>query len=122
MSSIVEGIYFHIFILLLPIFFLISDDIRYLCLPTTVDEIFITFNESLFIVFLIELALNCLYEKNFCGTFNFYLDILALLSVVTEVRFIWGPIATSFQDEDPNVFSNEATLQRVNYASNTSSA
>jgi hypothetical protein len=119
-----ESLAFHLLILLLSIFSLVSDDIRYLFLPSDVDGAFIVFNESLFLIFLVELILNCLYEKNFWGTFYFYLDIIALLSVMTEVQFIWGPISQAIEDdnEDPNSISSNVHLQRVNYASNTSSA
>jgi hypothetical protein len=120
----VDSLAFHLFILVLSIFSLISDDIRYLFLPSTVDSAFQLFNELVFIIFFAELVLNCLYEKNFWGTFYFYLDFVALVSVMTEVQFIWGPISQAIMDdnEDPNMISNNVHLQRVNYASNTSSA
>jgi hypothetical protein len=124
MAIITESVAFQVFILLLSLFSLLSDDIRYLVLPSTVDYGFTIFNEFLFIFFGIELLLNTLYEHHFIGSFYFYLDLIALLSVMTEVQFIWGPISQAIQDEneDPNMISNNPHLQRVNYASNASSA
>jgi hypothetical protein len=124
MEEFVEGLVFHLFILSLSVFSLISDDIKYLFLSSDADPFFVIFNEVLFMVFLAELILNALYEKKFIGSFYFYLDIIALVSIMTDVQFIWGPIAEAIKSDDENANMNSFNphLQRVNVASNASSA
>jgi hypothetical protein len=123
MKHFVESLYFHLTILALSIFALISEDIKYLFLDKSVDSGFVLFNEVVFCVFLVELILNSLCENKFIGSFYFYLDLIALLSVMTDIEFIWGNISAAIHNDDQaDMISKNPHLVSVNVASNTSSA
>jgi len=87
-----EHIIMQIFIILLSIFSLFHEDIKILSLPKTVDYPFHHVNEFIFFFFLTEFLVFILAQKNFIGSFYFYLDIVSLISLLPEVHLIWDQI------------------------------
>jgi len=82
-----------------------------LALPISVDKPFHKFNEFIFIFFVTELLLFCLIKHNFLGSFYFYLDIIALISLLPEVDFIWLPI--SYMLTGDQIDKNDPTMTTV---------
>jgi len=94
-----EHIVMQIFIILLSMFSLFNDDIKVLALPKTVDYPFHHVNEFIFFFFFTEFMVFILSQKNFVGSFYFYLDIVSLLSLIPEVHLIWDPILNLLEND-----------------------
>ena len=88
-----ESVIFHVLVLTLSIFSLFNSDIMTLALPKSVDKTFHILNEFVFLFFLSEMILFCIFKNKFFGSFYFYLDIIALISLIPEVEFIWVPLS-----------------------------
>lgn len=123
-NLIMESAIFHIVVLVLSIFSLFNSDIMTTCLPTSVDSTFHHINEFIFIFFLLELILFSIFKQNFFGSFYFYLDIIAIISLLPEVSFIWDPLSVVLtgnviDKDDPTMTNVVANLHLVK-ASRTS--
>lgn len=94
-----EHIIMQIFIILLSIFSLFHEDIKILSLPKTVDYPFHHVNEFIFFFFLLEFCVFILAQKDFVGSFYFYLDIVSLVSLIPEVHLVWDPILFLIEDD-----------------------
>lgn len=94
-----EHIIMQVFIIFLSIFSLFHEDIKILSLPKTVDYPFHHVNEFIFFFFLLEFIVFILSQKDFIGSFYFYLDIVSLISLIPEVHIIWDPILMLIEDD-----------------------
>jgi len=95
-----------------------------LALPIQVDKAFHKLNEFIFIFFFTELILFSIFKRNFFLSFYFYLDIIALISLLPEVDFIWIPISfvltgNEIDKKDPTMTTVISNLHLVK-ASRTS--
>lgn len=123
-NLIMESVIFHIIVLALSIFSLFNNDVMTTFLPTTFDSAFHHINEFIFIFFLLELILFSLFKDRFFGSFYFYLDIVALISLLPEVSFIWNPLSVVLtgnviEKDDPTMSTIVSNLHLVK-ASRTS--
>jgi len=99
LHTVFEHILMQIFIIILSIFSLFHEDVKILSLPKTVDYPFHHVNEFIFFFFLFEFLVFIFGQKNFIGSFYFYLDIVSLLSLIPEVHLIWDPILSLIEDD-----------------------
>ncbi len=98
-----ENIYINILFLLCSVFTLLQEDLKILALPLTVDKPFYRVNEVIFFFFLMEFLVISLCKKNFRGSFFFYLDLISIISMVPDVRFIWDPIVNMMDDSSSTI-------------------
>lgn len=106
-----ESLIFHILVLSLSVFSLFNNDIMTLALPIGVDKAFHKINEFIFIFFFSELILFSIFKHNFLGSFYFYLDIIALISLLPEVDFIWIPLSYVLTGNE--IDKNDPTMTTV---------
>ena len=88
------------------IFVLFGDDLRILCFPPSADSGFAFLVDLSFILFVLEMVLHCWAKSDYSkGIFNvdgyafsffFWLDMLAVLSMVPDVT--WFAEGLGFQD------------------------
>lgn len=85
------------FMTIVTIYALFADDFRLLFFEKPMDEIFymITFVSLLF--FLLELFLASLATPDYFLGFYFWLDLVATLSLFTDIAWIWDPIIGTSQ-------------------------
>lgn len=120
--KLVDSIYFNLLILIFSIFSLFNNDIRILCLPTSVDMVFVHLNEAVFFLFLLDLILCTLFKPGFFASFNFYLDLIALMSIIPDVSLIWLVITTSLVEEEHQNSENLNSIFSNTYLSKASGA
>jgi len=56
------------------------------------DEIFMSLNSLSLLIFLIEIILSSLCLKGYFLQFYFWLDLIATLSLISDITWIWYPI------------------------------
>ena len=94
------------FMMVVTIFVLFGDDVRILFFPPSADGVFAFFISLSFILFALEMFLYCWVKSDFSGgpfrikgyafSFFFWLDLLAVLSMVPDVD--WLASALGLQD------------------------
>jgi len=90
----------------LTIFALFGDDLRLSALTIDEDPAFIVISAIIFAVFFVELALTTYANIGFALSFFFWLDLIAWLSMVTDVTPLWDAIQGLFDaGEDAADFS-----------------
>ena len=122
-EPILNSVYFISFILALSAWSLISGDLYNYMFKDSDGNIFSSLNEFMFFFFLFDFLLSTTFEKNFIGSFFFYIDFISLLSCIPDVKLIWNPIAEliSGDDLDPGDISSNSSLQRAGIATSAGS-
>lgn len=85
-------------------------------LPLSVDSYFHHLNEFIFIFFLTEFLLYCLFKKKFLFSFYFYLDIVAIASLIPQVGFIWNAILVVLNSNGKNSSTVDAITSNSHLA------
>ncbi len=83
-----EGIPCTIVILVCNLFSLFNNEIKFLLTNSDSDELFAILNEFLFVLLGMEYLLMVMFHRKFIGSFFFYLDFLAFISMFPDTRFI----------------------------------
>ncbi|OMJ77735.1 hypothetical protein SteCoe_22604 [Stentor coeruleus] len=97
---------------LVTIYALFADDIKTLAFAKSSDDIFSTLVVICLLLFTGELVLSSLYKPNYKWSFYFWLDLVATLSLITDIGWIWDNfIGVS------NTSSNNKQLQNAGKAS-----
>jgi len=86
----------------LTIFALFGDDFRLMLFDISADNGFVVISAIIFIIFFLELALTTYANIGFALSFFFWLDLIAWLSMVTDVTPLWDSIQGAFQGSDGN--------------------
>ena len=119
----ITGIYFISLILIVSVYSLLISELRIVIFDKRADTYIIHSNEAIFFIFLIEFLLSCLFEDKFNFSFFFWIDLISLISFITETDFIWNNISnliTSNNIQSKEITKNEY-LERMNIATNASS-
>ncbi len=77
-----------IVILITTIFSLFNLDVKILTFDVSYDQTFIFLNEVIFCILSSEFLCSILFEKNYNGSFFFYLDFVEVLSMIPDTQFI----------------------------------
>ena len=71
---------------------LFADDVRILLSPKDLDDLFYGITTAAMGVFLIEVVLESLGTQNYLLGFYFWLDLIASVSMITDIGWIWHRI------------------------------
>jgi hypothetical protein len=74
------------------LFALFANDIQAAWCPATVDFPFDVIQCILLCLFTIEIILNCVAKDGYIWSFFFWLDIIATLSLIQDINFIFQPM------------------------------
>jgi hypothetical protein len=99
--------FYSILNITLSLFSLFNEDIKALFIPIQADKIFEIINQVIFFFFTFDLIFNTFFRKNFFGSFYFYLDFIAIIASLPEVKFIWAHITNLIKDEDINIVGED---------------
>lgn len=77
---------------LITFYVLYVDDFRILVLPKSLDDVFMALNVFSLFVFLIEIILSSFALKGYFLKFYFWLDLIATISLISDITWIWYPI------------------------------
>ena len=92
---------------LITFYVLYVDDFRILVLPKSLDDVFMALNVFSLFVFMSEVILSSFALKGYFR-FYFWLDLIATISLVSDITWIWYPIVGI--REDVNVFNKEGVF------------
>ena len=80
----------------LTIYALFGDDIRVLAFTTHEDDVFYGLSTVCLFFFLLELVLSSWAKEGYLGSFYFWLDLIATLSLIPDIGWLW--LAIGAQD------------------------
>ena len=83
-----QNFYFQIFITVLALFSLFSDDIRQAATDHSADPIFDGIHIALMAIFTIELVLSWVAIEDYRLSFFFVLDLISTLSILLDISMI----------------------------------
>jgi hypothetical protein len=91
-KRIVDSNYFIIYMTFLTLIALFSNDIQVAWLSSYVDNAFDILQTILLFFFTLEIVLTSLIYFEYIGSFFFWLDVVATLSLIQDISFIFNPI------------------------------
>lgn len=77
---------------IVTLYVLFVDDFRILVLPKKLDPIFMSLNCISLALFIIEIVLSSIAISDYFLKFYFWLDLIATLSLISDISWIWYPI------------------------------
>jgi hypothetical protein len=77
-------------------FALFGDDIRLAFLPKSVDPTFAALTFVVLLLFVIEFVAFNVSKKHFLWGFFFWLDLVAVMSLLPDIDFLWNPIFVGY--------------------------
>lgn len=101
-----------VFMTTITVYALFADDIRLIAFSKPADELFYTITLTSLIFFLLELVLASIATPDYFFGFYFWLDLVATLSLLTDIAWIWDPIVGT-QDINSNVTETDGNVARA---------
>lgn len=92
LAAFLDNNYLLAFMTLLTIFSLFSSDVQAAWCPPTVDYSFNVVQTMLLAFFSIEIILCCISKDNYFLSFFFWLDVLATLSLIQDIDWIFNAL------------------------------
>jgi hypothetical protein len=83
---------------IITIYALFGDDIRMLAFEKKDDDVFYSLSVISLFAFLLELVLSSIAKPDYLNSFYFWLDLVATVSLVPDIGWIWNPMIG--QEED----------------------
>ena len=77
------------FMCFLTFYVLFEEDVRILVIPKALDDIFMFFNCIALGLFVIDLIISSISIKGYFFGFYFWLDLIAVVSLITDITWIW---------------------------------
>ena len=88
---------------------LFFDDLRVLVSPKSADNYFFGISSFALVIFGVEIILQCFAVQGYLGTFFFWLDLIATMSMISDIDWIW----TLIDSASSGTGSNAATLAKT---------
>jgi hypothetical protein len=76
------------FMMVITVIALFGEDFRLLALSAAVDDFWNWLTFVIFLCFSVEWVIYCIFKKDYFGSLFFWLDLLATLSLITDVRWM----------------------------------
>jgi hypothetical protein len=107
----------HIVIFFCTLVAILNYDLKIICFTAQADPVFSLLNEIIFIILCLEFLILVLFNKNYIGSFFFYLDLLAVLSMIPETDFIMKNMLSSDDDDKHASLDSTHHLMKASHAS-----
>ena len=91
-----------IFLLLATLYALFGDDIKVAFFSRKHDDAFNVITIVIMCIFVIEIIVNSLVDRNYPLSFYFYLDIISTVSLIMDISWIWDNIIGEDEDYSAN--------------------
>lgn len=99
---------------IVTVYALFADDIKTLGFSKSADNIFSSFVVICLVLFTFELAISFKYKDNYKWSFFFWLDLIAALSLITDIGWIWDElIGVSNSNNSSRQLQNAAKASRA---------
>jgi hypothetical protein len=103
-----------LFMTTLTLFALFASDIQASCLSQNVDIGFDITQIFLLFFFTLEVVLSAIAKKNYVGTFFFWLDVIATISLIQDITLIFDNLLTGTSSLDPPISFSNVTMTTLN--------
>lgn len=97
-----------LFLAVLTVYTVLSDDIRLLCTDKRADRYFFIVALMCFVLFSADLSLSLVFKPEYRGSFYSLLDLLSALSLLPDIDWLWNPII-GLEDTDVSGLNSPAT-------------
>ena len=100
---------FLLFIFLTSLFSLFSNDIKFIFLSKKVDIYFDIINIIIFVIYIFQIVITCIYENYYFNSIFFWIDIIGIFGILFEIQLINFPLIgydENFQ-KNKNIFFGE---------------
>jgi class 3 adenylate cyclase len=104
-----------IFMSVITVYVLFADDIRNLATTKDADDVWFAFACICLALFSLELVISCIVKKDYLWSFYFWLDLIATLSMIPDIGWIWYPMIGIEEDGDSG--GNASQIQKAGRAS-----
>lgn len=94
----IDKIWVTVTMTLVTIYALFGDDVRLALFEPSADNVFYGISSLAMLLFIVELVLNSYAKHGYLGRFYFWLDLMAVLSLVPDIGWIWDPIQGDSDD------------------------
>jgi hypothetical protein len=84
---------------IITIYALFGDDLRMLAFSKSADNGFYSISVVCLFCFMLELAVSCLVKRNYVFSFYFWLDLIATVSLIPDIGWIWNPMVGIEEDD-----------------------
>ncbi len=110
-NTMLGSVYVMIIILLATFFALFNLDLKLLTTDETAEPVFVLVNNIIFFVLTMEFVLLILFENRYVGSFDFYLDSLAVLSLIPDTALIMGPTSVDSMNSTSHLVKASSASQ-----------
>ena len=87
-KKLLQNIVFQVFITLIALFSLFSDDIRMAAFDASADLTFDIIHMILILIFFVEIILNWIALEEYRFSFYFFLDVISSLSILLDISML----------------------------------
>eukprot|EP00357_Protocruzia_adherens_P001022 CAMPEP_0114995004 /NCGR_PEP_ID=MMETSP0216-20121206/13473_1 /TAXON_ID=223996 /ORGANISM="Protocruzia adherens, Strain Boccale" /LENGTH=951 /DNA_ID=CAMNT_0002358967 /DNA_START=34 /DNA_END=2889 /DNA_ORIENTATION=- len=94
-QHILENTAFSAWMTILTVYALFGDDLRLLATEKAADDIFYSISCVCLFFFTLEIVLGCLGKDNYPLSFFFWLDVVATISLIPDIGWIWNEIVNT---------------------------
>ena len=92
LTKILENKYYTIFMTIITIYALFGDDIRLVGFSKSADDYFFSVTAACFFFFAAEVVFASIATEGYFLGFYFWLDILATVSLIFDIGWVWDEI------------------------------
>ena len=92
LTKILENKYYTIFMTVITIYALFGDDIRLVGFSKSADDYFFSVTAACFFFFAAEVVFASIATEGYFLGFYFWLDILATVSLIFDIGWVWDEI------------------------------
>ena len=93
LNSFIRSAIYFLILILFTMYALYSDDLRLACTEAKDDVIWSIFTIITIVFFLLSVCVNAAFNPNYWKTISFYAEILALLSLILDITWLWNNTA-----------------------------
>jgi hypothetical protein len=90
-----DGAFYNVVMLLATVYALFAQDLLYLALPKSADGAWGVMTAICFGLFVLDLVLSCIGKPGYFASLFFWLDLLATISLLPDIPFVWEPFLES---------------------------
>ena len=93
LKCILNNKFYTFFMTVITVYALFGDDCRFLFFSTSADDVFFGISLGCLTFFFLEILMSSLSKEGYFLGFYFWLDMVATLSLVTDIGWIMDPLA-----------------------------
>lgn len=93
--TVIESKFVTLVMTLVTMYALFGDDCRLALAPPSSDDVFYGLSTVALVLFTLELCANCFAKDDYIFRFYFWLDLVATLSLIPDIGWVWDEIVGS---------------------------